>query len=214
MNINLSGVESGISTLGPSPAAVIWVQGCNLACRGCMSRDTWASGRGTSAAVADVADWLDATELEYLTISGGEPMDQAPAVAALVDRLDSDRWKVTCYSGYLIEDLAVDRPSGSAEVLARLDLLIDGPYQQHLHQPLRWRGSANQRLHRLSDRISVSDDRPAGLSIAVEPDNSFRFVGVPPEPHFIDHFEAQAPDQVSSAEPTSTHFPFPTSEVN
>jgi len=29
-----------VTTLAPGPRLVVWTQGCPLACRGCMSRDT------------------------------------------------------------------------------------------------------------------------------------------------------------------------------
>ena len=97
----LNSVETDVDTLGPGPACCIWVQGCGIGCASCTSPHTWDASAGAVAEVRDVAQWLLSTELHHLTISGGEPFDQAPALVDLVDIIRAVRdWVVTCYSGY------------------------------------------------------------------------------------------------------------------
>ena len=49
-----------VTALGPGPRLGLWVQGCHLACPGCMSRDTWDPYGGDAAAIDDlVAIWRD-----------------------------------------------------------------------------------------------------------------------------------------------------------
>ncbi len=209
----ISNAAAPVETLGPGPAAVLWVQGCDLVCVGCMSKDTWSRNDGHSAAISDVARWLDSTGLSYLTLSGGEPMDQADELVELLDRLDPERWVVTCFTGHTLEWLR--RREGPRKLLERVDLLVDGPYMERQHAPLRWRGSSNQQLHVLSDRVSVSDDRPAGLSLWVEPDGSVRLLGVPERPGFVEQFVRPTSGQlapVGAGRPTP--LPFPSLEVD
>lgn len=205
----ISGVAAPVRTLGPGPAAGVWVQGCSLACSGCMSADTWNRRFGQIVNVGDLAAWLESTDLEFLTISGGEPTEQAPALCELIDCLDNERWKITCYSGHEFEGLLNRRDADIAALIERLDLLIDGPYVAKLHAPLRWRGSANQRLRFLSDRISTVDDSPAGIELHAEPDGSMRFIGVPPQVGFTRSFE-QAHGVAPLAGSMKSTLPFPT----
>jgi anaerobic ribonucleoside-triphosphate reductase activating protein len=214
-SVRLNSVQAGVTTLGPSPAVCVWVQGCGIGCRDCMSPNTWSGSGGASARVTDVAAWAVDTGLAHLTISGGEPTDQADALCELVDVLRAERpWTVTCYSGRTREQLERDIPSGSAALLERLDLLIDGPYATEQHAPLRWRGSRNQRLHALSERVRIpDDDMSAGLEMFTGDDGTFTLVGVPSAPGLVAALRSQmtiddAPPSVES----SVSFPFPTLE--
>jgi len=179
----LDSVDAAVSTLGPGPAVGIWVQGCGRACPECASEHTWSTSGGALADTDDVAAWIDASPHRHLTLSGGEPMDQAPALVELIDTIRRRRdWIVTCYSGFVLESLRRDVRPGTAALVDRLDLLIDGPYRAEHHAPLRWRGSTNQRLHRLTDRVEIPpDDVPAGITPVFGDDGSFRIVGVYPE---------------------------------
>lgn len=175
-----------VRTVGPSPAAGVWVQGCGLRCPGCMSPDTWDRVGGVVVDVEELAGALARTGRSHLTLSGGEPFEQAAALLALVRLLRVDRdWVVTCYSGFRLEDLRCGIRPGSVELLGVIDVLIDGPYRRDLHAPLLWRGSSNQRIHDLTGRVALPADRPAGLELHVQPDGRFELVGVPTHP---DHF--------------------------
>lgn len=76
----------GARTLGYGTRIAVWVEGCTLACDGCASRDTWDPRGGTSVSVADLAaEVIDRSAgLDGLTLTGGEPLQQAPALAELV----------------------------------------------------------------------------------------------------------------------------------
>lgn len=208
----LNSVAAGVTTLGPGPCVVIWTQGCSIGCGECTSPDTWDRGRGLWASIADVAAWATATGLERLTLSGGEPAEQAGPLVELLDSLRRSRpWMVTCYSGRYRQALEASGDPAVDGLLGRLDLLIDGPYVAGLHAPVAWRGSTNQTLHRLSDRIDLPVDRHAGLSLEVNDDGSFAFLGVPPVRGFRNSFERERPGGLAAAEvrPDPRSFPFP-----
>jgi len=60
---------------------------------------------------------------------------------------------IICYTGYLYEDIAVNEKfSATSVVLPLIDVLIDGEYRQGEDFGQRWRGSANQRFHFLTER--------------------------------------------------------------
>lgn len=165
--------------LGPGTRAVLWVQGCTLACPGCVVPESWPAG-GQATPVAQLVDWLAALPVEGLTLTGGEPMQQAPALTRLVDETRARRdLGVVLYTGYRYEDLR------RHPLLERVDLLIDGPYRRDLHADLRWRGSSNQRLVHLTDRYPRDlPDRSAGLEFRFDRDGRFTFAGVPPWPGY------------------------------
>ncbi len=140
-----------VTALGPGRRFGVWVQGCGLACPGCMSRDTWDRLGGRAVRVARLAAlWRRAVAegADGLTISGGEPLDQADAVTALLRRVRTDSTRdVLVYTGY---DMSQARTRGDG-VLALADAVITGRYE--ITQPTRliWRGSANQRLTPLTE---------------------------------------------------------------
>ncbi|MEW6280026.1 MAG: 4Fe-4S single cluster domain-containing protein [Candidatus Eremiobacterota bacterium] len=177
--------------LGPGRRAVIWVQGCPMRCPGCLVPDSWSPHGGFPVSVDEVADWvLSLPGCDGLTLSGGEPMAQAPQLAQLVDRIRARRdLGVVCYTGYRHESLKAPR---QRELLSRVDLLIDGPYRREEHADLLWRGSRNQRLIPLTARYSIpSEDRSAGLEVRVLADGRFTFAGVPPWPDYLERLRVR-----------------------
>ena len=213
--LRLDTTEDEVTTLGPSPALGIWVQGCDRGCPECASVHTWSSEEGGLAKPADIAHWMNESPLSQLTISGGDPMQQAPALIEMIDLAREKRdWIVTCYSWYLLKQLQEDVLPGTADLLQRLDLLIDGPYVASLHESLLWRGSSNQKIHNLSGRVKLPDhDESAGVTPVIRSDSSFEFVGVYPERGMMDRFiEASAlrGTEVSVSTRQRT-FPFPSS---
>jgi anaerobic ribonucleoside-triphosphate reductase activating protein len=179
------------SVLGPGIRTVIWVQGCPLRCRGCIAPEALDFDGGLRLQIEDVARRIlsVAPAIDGVTYSGGEPFSQAGALATLTDRLRSVRPEISVmsFSGFTREWLETRGDLDQGALLTRLDLLVDGPYVQRQHASLRWRGSSNQRLHRLSSRHSPSElapDRSAGVELEVLPDASIGFVGVPEAPGF------------------------------
>jgi anaerobic ribonucleoside-triphosphate reductase activating protein len=138
--------------------------------------------------VAEVAAVLHPllTGMDGLTISGGEPFDQAGALCTLLATLrQSDDIEVLVYTGYRLEELQAGTPDQRA-LLAQIDLLIDGPFRQELPNTRQWRGSDNQRLHLLSaraqsyraqDSVPMPDARP--LQVQMLGPTRYRIIGIP-----------------------------------
>lgn len=74
---------------GPGVRHIVFLQGCHFRCLYCHNPDTWAFHEGTETAAGEIADWLGRSA-RFLrrhggfTISGGEPLAQAPFVHALL----------------------------------------------------------------------------------------------------------------------------------
>ncbi|MBS0321675.1 MAG: radical SAM protein [Proteobacteria bacterium] len=146
-----------VTVLGPGRRVGLWVQGCSIGCKGCVSRDTWPRDASKGISVAAVVAWcreVSAGALDGVTISGGEPFEQPAALAALLDGLAAWRaeaaldFDVLCYSGYPLKTLERDH----ALLLRGLDAVIPEPYADRLAEGGLWRGSSNQTLVPLSAR--------------------------------------------------------------
>src|SRR5205823_8911105 len=120
---------------------------------------------GVEVSVGELAEQIVEQAVDGLTLSGGEPFAQAAALADLVQRVRAARdLSVMSYTGYVLEHLRRHGDSAQHRLLKSLDILVDGPYLANRHAKLRWRGSANQRLHYLTDRhLPQPDDDSAGL---------------------------------------------------
>jgi anaerobic ribonucleoside-triphosphate reductase activating protein len=187
--LRIARVTDRCSVLGPGVRSVVWVQGCALRCRECVTPEALSMSGGTEVTVADLANRLDGQSHSGLTLSGGEPFLQSRGLVELIDRLRVGRpdLSVMSYSGYTLTWLRRRGDAHQQALLRRLDLLVDGPYIPERHAALRWRGSSNQKLHVLSRRhldLLGSPDISSGLEFELEEDGRMRWSGVPPVPRF------------------------------
>jgi anaerobic ribonucleoside-triphosphate reductase activating protein len=184
VELALSRVQFPVTVLGPGRRAAIWVQGCSIHCAGCASVDTWHPGRERTP-VSEVMAWLRSMVDDGgsgLTISGGEPFDQAEGLLALLGTVRAEpafaALDVLVYSGYASAAL---RRRHSA-VLALIDALISEPYLAGRPTDLPWRGSDNQRLTLLSargvERFTDLANTPRSLQISTAGDQLW-ITGVP-----------------------------------
>ena len=86
--------------------------------------------------------------LDGITLSGGEPFEQAPAFAELAVRTREEGYDVVTYTGYRWEELwAHGARLGWKRLLEATDLLVDGRFELALKNDLLpFRGSSNQRV--------------------------------------------------------------------
>lgn len=190
--------QSPVRVLGPYQRAVIWVQGCEWACPGCIVPESWPVGAGETLPIEELGSWILAqSDIEGITLSGGEPLLQAPALIALIDQVRKVRdLGVMCYTGYTLQGLKRRGTAAQKELLNRIDLLVDGPYQAAQHDNLLWRGSRNQTLQPLTSRYQAyledylrDGDRSAGLEFFTSTDQEVSFTGVPERANFRQQFE-------------------------
>lgn len=168
---------------GPGRRFAVWVQGCRLRCAGCCNPDMLPFEGGTVTRVDVLAARVFQTAgIEGVTMLGGEPFDQASAVARLARRVRNAGLSVMVFSGYRLEELEARGCEATNALLDATDLLVDGPFIAALPETRRrWIGSSNQRMHFLTGRYSPSDERfvaPNELEIRVE-GGELRVIGWP-----------------------------------
>lgn len=159
MRIEINRLLAPITALGEGRRIALWTQGCRLACPGCASVDTWLPGDGTDVDVDELATRI-VTEivergLDGLTLTGGEPLDQADALAELVVAVRSRlngwdglaRFDVLVFTGY--------RAAAAAKRAGRLwgmvDAAVCGPYRRTQPSDAPLIASANQELCALTE---------------------------------------------------------------
>ena len=142
---------------GPGVRAVLWVQGCTLGCPGCFNPETHGREAGEDCGVAEVFARIEAAgEIEGLTVSGGEPLQQRAAVLGLLQRVRREtRLSVILFTGFTWEEVLAMPQSG--ELLACVDVLIAGRYAVAQRVATGLQGSANKTFHFLTARYGPAD---------------------------------------------------------
>lgn len=153
-SLRLYAAAHPVTALGPGSRLVLWVAGCGRDCPGCISPEMQPRDAGRDVPVDTLLRRIRRIEtpLDGVTISGGEPFDQAGPLRVLLEALAGERpeWSVLVYSGYVLEELR-EEPSRAA-LLGMTDILIDGPYLEDFPPQGPIAGSGNQRIHYLTAR--------------------------------------------------------------
>jgi len=175
--IRVHAIEPRSRANGPGARFVVWLQGCTLGCAGCFNPATHAGG-GTPMTVDELVAQVPA-DADGLSLSGGEPLQQAAAIVPLLDAARARGLSTLAFSGYTREEIEA-LPAGP-DVLARLDVLIDGRYVAAERLATGLRGSANQRILLLTDRYALADVEatPTG-EIRIGPTGEVVLTGVDP----------------------------------
>ncbi len=159
--LNFAAVRDRSRVNGPGLRSVVWVQGCTLNCPGCFNPHTHPHEARNLVNPEALAGLILAVRgTEGVTISGGEPFQQAEACAAFARAIQRSGRSVMVFTGYRYSDLVAATNPAVAAFLRYIDILVAGPYVEHLKTDGRgWRASANQEVLYLSDRY-----KPAATS--------------------------------------------------
>ncbi len=180
---------------GPGRRAVLWVQGCTLNCDSCFN---WAShpfeGEPTDGSdiIRRVLTLQHAGQIEGLTFSGGEPMQQASSLLELIERLRAGSptpLSFGMFTGYTLEELergqyftfeeCLDKIATWRLIRARLDFAVAGRYNRLAPVALPMRSSRNQRLHLFTTRYREGDFAEPTVEVSIEEDGSATVTGLP-----------------------------------
>lgn len=180
--LNIAGYITRTTALGPGERGVVWTQGCPFRCPGCVAPDWIPFIEARRFSPEELLTKFDLDQIQGLTFSGGEPMEQASSLAELarLSRRAKDL-SLICFTGYKYERLLENPPNpGVKELLAEVDILIDGPYVYSLNQSIGLRGSSNQRIIHLTSRLKKYDleNQRRKVEITIE-DGQLSFVGIP-----------------------------------
>lgn len=175
--------------LGPGRRCVIWFHGCSLDCPGCIAYEMNRSLNAREYSPEELCQRvLSIDEIEGVTLSGGDPLDQPLAELLQFTKLlkaESDL-SVMCYTGRTMDELVEKRDPVIVEFLVHCDLLIDGRYEQNLNDGAKWRGSSNQKVWHLSSRYdhlcdTIETQSQREIEIEIGSGNELTIAGIPPQ---------------------------------
>ena len=177
--LNIARTLSHSAANGPGERFVIWVQGCTLQCPGCWNPDTWSLRPRNEIAVADLAAEILATvNIEGITLTGGEPFQQAGPLADLAEAVRAVGLSVFAFTGYELDELALP---DQQRLLRQCDVVVCGRYvAEHRDVVTPWRGSTNQSIHFISDRYDASAAADSTCEVHIGLDGQVVFTGFPP----------------------------------
>jgi anaerobic ribonucleoside-triphosphate reductase activating protein len=142
---------------GPGLRAALWLQGCSLACSECFNPGTHDFNSGERVSVKDMIARIESQrDIEGVTLSGGEPLQQADGVLCLLEEIRlRRRLSSIVFTGFEVEEI---EHRGLLERLSNCtDVLIAGRYDSNKRVATGLLGSANKRFHFFSDRYTKSD---------------------------------------------------------
>ncbi|MEY8330826.1 4Fe-4S single cluster domain-containing protein [Lachnospiraceae bacterium 48-33] len=167
------------SLLGPAPRLLLWVHGCNKKCPGCIAVD-WNNALSAqySLSVGTLIQLINAnSDIEGITISGGEPFLQAEALSQLICNINKG---IIIYSGYTKHELEQMSSEYVAAILKSIDVLIDGEYIEDLNDDKPFRGSSNQIIHQFTDRYNWFYSSDSKRNTQIEKKEGFLYLyGIP-----------------------------------
>ena len=182
---------------GPGLRAVVFFQGCTLACPGCFNPDTHPF-TGTEVTADAVAERVISAHkdhgVEGVTFTGGEPMQQAPALLELMQtlRLRVPSLSFGMFSGYSDLELVLgrysiwgrdcsepDRRRLWQEIREHLDFAVLGRFNEAQPSGLPLCTSRSKALRMLSSRYSVKDYGPQSVEVIIHSDGRARSHWIP-----------------------------------
>ena len=166
---------------GPGRRTVIWLQGCDLRCPGCFNPDTHQTDPRDLMGVKDIYKRIlsNLGTVEGITISGGEPFQQAEPLLSLLRRVRLETsLSVLVFSGYTKSQIKNLRYG--EELLMNIDVLVAGPYVAPLRSGENLCGSSNQKMHMLTDRYCIEDivDLPSA-EVQIDAKGNIHITGFP-----------------------------------
>lgn len=165
--IRLYGLVAESIVDGPGYRTAIFTQGCPYHCPGCHNPESQPFEGGKLWTLDEVEKQFSANPLlSGITLSGGEPAEQAEACAELAHRAHQKGLNVWTYSGSTLEKLTERAQTDAAlkRLLDETDVLVDGPFvlaERSLE--LDFCGSRNQRV------IDMQKTRQAGKVMLYTP---------------------------------------------
>jgi anaerobic ribonucleoside-triphosphate reductase activating protein len=185
MHWRLNRIQYPIYNLGPGTRIGIWVQGCSLRCKDCISKSLWNEDGGKNVDIVDLVNQIIYAQSHFdgITITGGEPFEQYQALIAFSSFIKKKtELDIFVYSGYTLKELS--EKHSDQLFLKYLDYLLDGRYKLDKHENRNVRGSSNQKLYRFLNGKPILQDKfstYARWSLAINKEKEVFMTGIPRE---------------------------------
>lgn len=162
--VRIAGIVKESIVDGPGIRFVVFAQGCKHSCPGCHNPNTHDFNGGCMMDVESILDEVKKDPLvDGITISGGEPFEQAEALGELAAKAKDMGYNIMTYTGYTFESIVEQSKKMSAweKLLKKTDILVDGRFEQDKKSyQLEFRGSANQRAIHVEKSLQSNEVIP------------------------------------------------------
>ncbi|GAB5526298.1 MAG: 4Fe-4S single cluster domain-containing protein [Roseivirga sp.] len=152
--LNIASVGIAENTLGPGRRFIIWVQGCPFSCKNCVSKDWIPFEQAHVISISELVGLIiKHDDLTGVTISGGEPMMQAGRLRKLINSLQASvnrSLDLIVFTGFELDQLCWKEAKELKEVT---DVMICGLYIDSLNDGMGLKGSYNQEIHFLTEKL-------------------------------------------------------------
>ena len=197
MTLRVHSLLESSAANGPGRRAVIWLQGCSIACPGCWNPATHSQSAGSRWTVQEILAWLDSVRIRSgvsgVTVSGGEPLEQAPGLVQLLElvRVQLPDFSIGLFSGYSETELDLGNylcfPPASRTLKRRLwqrirrtlDFAVLGRYNRLAPSSDPLITSRNQRLRLYSGRYSPADFGTQQVEVTIDGNGFTQITGFP-----------------------------------
>ena len=154
--MNTANIHSYISSSfvnGPGDRFVLWFQGCSKGCIGCFNPETWNNRPANILTVEEIMCLIKMANPSGVTISGGDPFEQADFLLPLLKEIYSLDLPdgIIVFSGFLIDE--INSCGVMRECLGYLDVLIDGRFDKTCISKNSLKGSSNQNIIYFSSKV-------------------------------------------------------------
>ena len=181
----LNRIQYPVYNLGKGKRIAIWVQGCSLACKACISETLQTENAGKDIEIEYLLNEIVNVKQHFkgITITGGEPFQQYQQLIAFCAFIkQKTNLEIYVFSGYYLEELYQLFPDKL--FLKYIDYLMDGRYEKKEHDNNNVRGSDNQNLYKFGNSKAVLQTtffKSEILSYKVDEDQQIFLSGIPKE---------------------------------
>ena len=146
MNIYINKItyNNSISN-GPGLRTVLFMQGCDIRCKGCHNKSTWDIKKGIKIDVDTLVKVINKNCINHkITISGGEPLLQQEALLYLLKKLHDNNYDIVLYTGHEEGDIP-------KEIVKYIKYIKTGKFIESLKVTTKFYGSSNQSFRKIEE---------------------------------------------------------------
>ncbi|MCD4794510.1 MAG: radical SAM protein [Bacteroidales bacterium] len=183
MHWKLNRIQYPVYNLGKGKRIAIWVQGCSLACKNCISKTLQTKNGGKNIEIEYLVNEIVKVNQDFsgITITGGEPFQQYQQLIAFCAYIKKmTNLEIYVFSGYTLDELYQLFPDKL--FTEYIDYLTDGRYEQDKHDDQNVRGSTNQQLYKFENNKAVLQKtyfKSNSVSLKVDKDKQVYLSGIP-----------------------------------
>jgi anaerobic ribonucleoside-triphosphate reductase activating protein len=140
---------------GPGVRSVVWFQGCQIRCPGCWNPDTHSTENSSLVSVDELLERFLAIDVDGITLTGGEPLDQMDGCIELARRVKSSGRSVVLFTGYHMSEIT--RRAATSVLQSCFDSILCGPYNRALEETAELGLLRDKVIWHLSETYSDED---------------------------------------------------------